>query len=194
MQLKHFDFTKKGDIRAAIDLLNHLIAECMVSEGYVRAFMVLDDWVEMGDEKQIENKASDLLHRREKAIEHWLSMYFFLHKGIEEVSPSADTKRLFDIHYELFDINKQKLRKFLDKREKMEPRIVNPSLRKQTYGLPHYFNKKDRADALEMARYHKEKHERKPLKCILEDDPNLKETAHKIMDKYEPVFKKLSKT
>lgn len=162
MPLKAFDFSKKQDRRMAIDLLNHLIADCMVSESYIRAWAQCDEWVKSPTEDQLRNKADEVLEWREKAIGYWLSMYYYLHEIIENEDENNDGKwdSAFQIFYGLFVLNRDKLHAYLQKID-TGTSSISPSLRKKQYGLFHYYDKRSSAENMRKTMRAKVCHENK---------------------------------
>jgi hypothetical protein len=152
MNLKIYDFRKKVDVRAAIDLLNHLIADCIVSEAWIEMHVKVPDYLTgavdaegkpiSGDSPVLANILRDMLCVREKVMTYWLCLHHALHLAIEEKEEISDkTQTYFDLMWAMFDMNRAKLLKFI-KDTPYSPGSCT-SLRKQWYGQRHYITKRD---------------------------------------------------
>ena len=152
MQLKAYNFSKNEDRRKAIDLLNHLIADCIVSEEYIRAWAKCDEWVRNPTEEQLKNRADEALQWREKALGYWLSMYHYLHEimSTEEENDNGKYDNVFQLFLSLFILNRDKLHAYINKIDTGTSGI-SPSLRKKQYGLAHYFNQRSLTEAMRKA-------------------------------------------
>ena len=152
MNLHIYDFRKKVDVRAAIDLLNHLIADCVVSEKWIEMHVEIPFYLQDAigadgnplreDKKLLADALTDMLYIREKAIGYWLCLHHALHDAIEEREEVSDkTTTYFNLMWSMFDLNRNKLLKFLEKTP--SPRGIGTNLRKQWYGQRHYLTKRD---------------------------------------------------
>lgn len=152
MKLESYNFGKPADIRMAIDLLNSLIADCMVSEQWIRMHVTVPDYIKDAvgldgnpikhDKHVLENITDEMLHIREKTVTYWLSLHHGLHRAIDERQPGSQTKTYFDLMWNMFNLNRMKLLGFIEKAT--QPSLGNcTSLRKQWYGQKHYFTLRD---------------------------------------------------
>ncbi len=146
MNLNVYDFRKKADVRQAIDLLNHLIADCMVSESWIRMHVTVPFYLKdaigldgqpVRDNKEIlEDATRDMLYIREKIVKYWLCLHDGLHRAIYERVPSDQTHTYFNLMWSLFDLNRMKLLGFLENTPNPDGQCA--SLRKQWYNQQHY--------------------------------------------------------
>lgn len=152
MRLDAYNFGKPQDIRMAIDLLNSLIADSMVSEQWIKMHVTVPDYLRnavgldgnpVRDNKEIlADVFTDMLFIREKLVTYWLSLHDALHRAINERQPSESTEKYFYLMWHMFNHNRKKLLDFL---EKTTPAVIGncTSLRKQWYNQKHYFTLRD---------------------------------------------------
>lgn len=152
MRLDAYNFGKPQDIRMAIDLLNSLIADCMVSEkwltmhvtvpSYLKDAATLDGKPARTHEEILKDQATDILFIREKLVTYWLSLHHALHKAIDERQPSEATEKYFNLMWHMFNHNRIKLLDFIENASPVGAGECT-SLRKQWYNQKHYFTLRD---------------------------------------------------